>query len=69
MKIKFNHNVLMHIEQKDLSILFFLFQDSYNSFFLNANIQIKKACGLLSSDTKLRNGFNAIGFSQGSQFL
>ena len=44
-------------------------QDSYNSFFLDVNLQIAMACTDLSSDPKLRDGFNAIGFSQGSQFL
>ena len=44
-------------------------QDSYNSFFLDVNLQIAMACTDLSSDPKLKDGFNAIGFSQGSQFL
>ncbi|XP_011407805.1 PREDICTED: palmitoyl-protein thioesterase 1-like [Amphimedon queenslandica] len=44
-------------------------EDSYNSFFLNSNKQVELACDLLSSDEMLANGFNAMGFSQGSQFL
>uniref|UniRef100_A0A1X7T605 Aldehyde oxidase/xanthine dehydrogenase first molybdopterin binding domain-containing protein n=1 Tax=Amphimedon queenslandica TaxID=400682 RepID=A0A1X7T605_AMPQE len=44
-------------------------EDSYNSFFLDSNKQVELACDLLSSDEMLANGFNAMGFSQGSQFL
>ena len=45
------------------------FQDVENSFFKNANDQVKEACEILSGDESLKNGYNAIGFSQGSQFL
>ncbi|XP_046397082.1 palmitoyl-protein thioesterase 1 [Ischnura elegans] len=44
-------------------------EDSENSLFLNANKQIEMACKIISEDTQLANGYNAIGFSQGGQFL
>ena len=52
-----------------LSLSPLILQDSYNSFFLNTNKQVDLACQLLSSDAKLSKGFNAMGFSQGSQLL
>lgn len=44
-------------------------QDVESGFFLSPNIQIATACKVLSEDPKLANGFNGIGFSQGSQFF
>ncbi|XP_034939099.1 palmitoyl-protein thioesterase 1 [Chelonus insularis] len=44
-------------------------EDVENSYFKNANEQIKEVCQDLKSDEKLSDGYNAIGFSQGSQFL
>ncbi|XP_059053967.1 palmitoyl-protein thioesterase 1 [Achroia grisella] len=44
-------------------------EDLENGYFMSPEKQIEYVCDLLASDTKLRNGFNAIGFSQGSQFL
>jgi len=38
-------------------------------FFMNVNDQISYVCDQLASDPNLSGGFNAIGFSQGSQFL
>jgi len=43
--------------------------DEYNGFFMNVNDQIDLAAKKIAADPKLKNGFNAIGFSQGSQFL
>lgn len=31
--------------------------------------QVEEVCNQLSNDPKLKNGYNAIGFSQGGQFL
>lgn len=45
------------------------FQDTFNGYFLNANKQIDMVCKKLAKDPKLRNGYNAVGFSQGGQFL
>ncbi|KRT82069.1 lipase, partial [Oryctes borbonicus] len=44
-------------------------KDVENGFFLHPNKQIEIACDIISKDSRLNNGFNAIGFSQGSQFL
>ncbi|KAH3766545.1 palmitoyl-protein thioesterase 1 [Pelomyxa schiedti] len=44
-------------------------EDMMNSFFMNSNDQIDTVCALLKNDTRLQNGFNAVGFSQGGQFL
>jgi len=44
-------------------------QDFYNSYFTNVNTQISMACKMISEDEKLKNGYNAMGFSQGGQFL
>jgi palmitoyl-protein thioesterase len=44
-------------------------QDTENGFFMAVNKQVQKACMLIRADPKLAGGYNAIGFSQGSQFL
>jgi len=44
-------------------------EDVENSYFGNINEQITHVCEQLSQDAKLQNGYNAIGFSQGAQFL
>ncbi|XP_049874313.1 palmitoyl-protein thioesterase 1 [Pectinophora gossypiella] len=44
-------------------------EDFENGYFMNPNKQIDMACEMLKNDTKLQNGFNAIGFSQGCQFI
>ncbi|CAL7933016.1 unnamed protein product [Xylocopa violacea] len=43
--------------------------DVEHSYFGNINKQIQEVCQLLSNDEKLKDGYNAIGFSQGGQFL
>lgn len=43
--------------------------DTYSGFFGNVNDQVQEACQLLANDTQLQQGYNAIGFSQGGQFL
>jgi len=43
--------------------------DQWNSFFMNVNTQIVYAKNQIDGIAELKNGFNAIGFSQGSQFL
>jgi hypothetical protein len=48
---------------------FFLFQDIENGFFLNANKQVEEVCKQLANDPELKHGYNALGFSQGGQFL
>lgn len=44
-------------------------EDTLNGFFMNVNDQIDMVCQKLAADKKLQAGYNAIGFSQGGQFL
>ncbi|ELU18250.1 hypothetical protein CAPTEDRAFT_166676 [Capitella teleta] len=43
--------------------------DTLNGFLMNANEQVDEACEKIRSDKQLQNGYNAMGFSQGGQFL
>ncbi|GMR43995.1 hypothetical protein PMAYCL1PPCAC_14190, partial [Pristionchus mayeri] len=43
--------------------------DKHMSYLANMNDQVKRVCDWISADPKLPNGYNAIGASQGSQFL
>ena len=40
-----------------------------NGFFKDVNEQVTMVCEKIASDPKLKNGYNALGFSQGGQFL
>lgn len=44
-------------------------EETLNGYFMNVNKQIDEACEQIKNDPKLSNGYNAVGFSQGSQFL
>ncbi|XP_075225446.1 palmitoyl-protein thioesterase 1 isoform X2 [Lycorma delicatula] len=44
-------------------------QETMNGYFMNVNDQISEACAIIKNDSQLSYGYNAIGFSQGSQFL
>jgi len=44
-------------------------EDEIEGFISNANDQVDFFCGKVKADPNLQNGFNAVGFSQGSQFL
>lgn len=46
-----------------------IIEDVENGYLMHPNKQINLACDIIGSDPKLSDGFNAIGFSQGSQFL
>uniref|UniRef100_A0A8D0DFN9 Palmitoyl-protein thioesterase 1 n=1 Tax=Salvator merianae TaxID=96440 RepID=A0A8D0DFN9_SALMN len=46
-----------------------LIEDMENSFFMNVNDQVKLVCDVLAKDPRLQGGYNAMGFSQGGQFL
>jgi len=46
-----------------------IIEDTENGFFMNVNSQISMVCKLLANDSKLKDGYNSIGFSQGGQFL
>lgn len=43
--------------------------DMEHGYFMSPNKQVQYVCQELSDNEKLKDGFNAIGFSQGSQFL
>lgn len=43
--------------------------DVANGFLMPARKQVEDACGQLLKLPQLSNGFNAVGFSQGGQFL
>jgi len=44
-------------------------EDTMHGFFGNVNSQVEEACQALAADPQLAGGFNAVGFSQGGQFL
>ncbi|CAH0390158.1 unnamed protein product [Bemisia tabaci] len=44
-------------------------EDTENGYLLNANKQVEFVCKELLSMPEMEDGYNAIGFSQGSQFL
>lgn len=44
-------------------------EDFESGYFVHPNKQIEEACRQIASEPELQNGFNAIGFSQGAQFL
>lgn len=43
--------------------------DTLNGFLMPVPEQINTACNAIKADANLQNGFNAMGFSQGGQFL
>ncbi|CAG9762848.1 unnamed protein product [Ceutorhynchus assimilis] len=46
-----------------------IIKDMENGYFLHPDKQIEMACNIIKSDSNLVDGYNAIGFSQGAQFL
>lgn len=44
-------------------------EDYESGYFVHPNKQVEMACKQIASDPMLQNGYNAVGFSQGSQFL
>uniref|UniRef100_A0A8D0GEG2 Palmitoyl-protein thioesterase 1 n=1 Tax=Sphenodon punctatus TaxID=8508 RepID=A0A8D0GEG2_SPHPU len=46
-----------------------IIEDMENSYFMNVNDQVNLACDKITKDPKLQGGYNAMGFSQGGQFL
>ncbi|XP_061110760.1 palmitoyl-protein thioesterase 1-like isoform X2 [Conger conger] len=46
-----------------------ILEDMENGFFMDVNKQVAFVCNQLSQDSKLKWGYNAMGFSQGGQFL
>lgn len=45
------------------------FQDFESGIFVHPNQQIDETCHDIMMDHRLKDGFHAVGFSQGSQFL
>eukprot|EP00112_Aurelia_sp_Birch-Aquarium-sp1_P001002 Seg1097.2 transcript_id=Seg1097.2/GoldUCD/mRNA.D3Y31 product="Palmitoyl-protein thioesterase 1" protein_id=Seg1097.2/GoldUCD/D3Y31 len=54
---------------KSLMVGSSVMQDIENGFLLNCNTQVEMVCKMIATDPKLKNGYNALGFSQGGQFL
>jgi len=46
-----------------------LIEDVESGFFRDTNRQISEVCEMMAADPELQDGYNAIGFSQGGQFL
>eukprot|EP01125_Pyxidicula_operculata_P009634 TRINITY_DN3161_c2_g1_i1.p1 TRINITY_DN3161_c2_g1~~TRINITY_DN3161_c2_g1_i1.p1 ORF type:complete len:298 (+),score=47.91 TRINITY_DN3161_c2_g1_i1:119-1012(+) len=46
-----------------------IIEDEFHGFIGNVNSQVLQVCNQLKQDPNLKGGFNAVGFSQGSQFL
>nr|XP_057902260.1 palmitoyl-protein thioesterase 1-like isoform X2 [Doryrhamphus excisus] len=44
-------------------------EDIENSYFMDVNEQVAMVCSQLAQDPQLAGGYNAMGFSQGAQFL
>ncbi|RVE47864.1 hypothetical protein evm_007495 [Chilo suppressalis] len=65
----FLENIIPGVYVKSIRIGNNNIEDLENSYFMNPNKQVRIACDQLAADPKLTNGFNAIGFSQGSQFM
>ena len=50
-------------------INFIGFQDEEHGYFGNVNEQIDQVCDKIAADPNLADGYHAMGFSQGGQFL
>merc|ERR1712236_78371 len=46
-----------------------LLVDTESGFFRDTNRQVSEVCEMMANDPELQGGYNAIGFSQGGQFL
>jgi len=44
-------------------------EDFKSGYFADVNSEVTRACGLIANDSRLVNGYHAVGFSQGGQFL
>merc|ERR1712223_1024880 len=52
-----------------LKIGYTVIDDTINGFLKPVNQQVEMVCQQIADDPELQNGYNAIGFSQGGQFL
>merc|ERR1712179_406616 len=46
-----------------------IIDDTTDGFLMSVNEQVEMACDIIGNDTKLQDGYHAVGFSQGGQFL
>jgi len=46
-----------------------IIDDTTDGFLMPVNKQVEIACGIIANDTNLKDGYHAVGFSQGGQFL
>ncbi|XP_043206179.1 palmitoyl-protein thioesterase 1-like [Amphibalanus amphitrite] len=46
-----------------------IIDDTLNGFFMPIDAQVEEACQKIAADESLQGGYNAMGFSQGGQFL
>lgn len=46
-----------------------IFEDAWGGYFGNVNEQVEDVCEMIACNEKLKNGYHAVGFSQGGQFL
>ncbi|XP_034240708.1 palmitoyl-protein thioesterase 1-like [Thrips palmi] len=46
-----------------------LVEDSASGFIMESNKQVEKACRVIAEDENLKDGYHAVGLSQGGQFL
>lgn len=46
-----------------------MIEDYESGYFVHPSKQITNACEQIKSDERLKEGFHAVGFSQGAQFL
>lgn len=54
---------------KSLKIGKTMIEDYESGYLVHPNKQIKNACSQIKADPQLQDGFHAVGFSQGGQFL
>jgi len=46
-----------------------IIDDTTDGFLMPVNEQVEMACAIIGNDTNLKDGYHAVGFSQGGQFL
>lgn len=46
-----------------------VFKDIKSGYFADVNAQVAQACEIIAQNPEFESGYNAIGFSQGGQFL
>lgn len=63
------NNSLPGVHILSLKIGTSVINDVENGYFMHPDKQVQEACTAIRSDPELSGGYNAIGFSQGAQFL